>query len=242
MIKKVVITGAANGIGRAAAMACLAEDFYVIAADKDMAGLASLQLEAGSDRLEVIGADFADLSTIKTFIPQLYARHESLSGLVNNAGLYHGQSVFDYSDAQIDEICTVNLKSLVYLSRDFARREMSSDGTRSIVNVTSVAGEVGSFDALYGATKAGVIGLTKANAWNFAPSIRVNAVSPALVRNTSIFDRIPEHRRREYERQEILREPIQPSGVADVIVFLLGEKSRHLTGQVIAVDNGAYPR
>ncbi|WP_341523364.1 SDR family oxidoreductase [Pseudomonas sp. G.S.17] len=242
MKKKVVITGAANGIGRAAAMACLAEDFYVIAADKDVAGLESLLAEAGSDRLEVIGADFADLSTLKTFIPQLYARHESLSGLVNNAGIYHGQSVFDYSDAQIDEMYTVNLKSLIYLSRDFARREMSSGGTCSIVNVTSVAGEVGSLDALYGATKAGVIGLTKANAWNFAPSIRVNAVSPALVRNTSIFNRIPEHRRREYERQEILKEPIQPSGVADVIVFLLGEKSRHLTGQVIAVDNGAYPR
>lgn len=242
MKKKVVITGAANGIGRAAAMACLAEDFYVIAADKDMAGLASLLAEAGRDRLEVVCADFADFSTIKAFVPQLYSRHESLYGLVNNAGLYQGLSVFDYSDAQVDEMYTLNLKSLIYLSRDFARREMSIGGPRCIVNVTSVAGEVGSFDAVYGASKAGVIGLTKANAWNFAPSIRVNAVSPALVRDTSIFDRIPEHRRREYERQEILREPILPSGVADVIVFLLGEKSRHLTGQVIAVDNGAYPR
>jgi 3-oxoacyl-[acyl-carrier protein] reductase len=207
-----------------------------------MAGLASLLAEAGRDRLEVVCADFADFSTIKAFVPQLYSRHESLYGLVNNAGLYQGLSVFDYSDAQVDEMYTLNLKSLIYLSRDFARREMSIGGPRCIVNVTSVAGEVGSFDAVYGASKAGVIGLTKANAWNFAPSIRVNAVSPALVRDTSIFDRIPEHRRREYERQEILREPIQPSGVADVIVFLLGEKSRHLTGQVIAVDNGAYPR
>jgi len=223
-------------------MACLAEDFYVIAADKDMAGLASLLAEAGRDRLEVVCADFADFSTIKAFVPQLYSRHESLYGLVNNAGLYQGLSVFDYSDAQVDEMYTLNLKSLIYLSRDFARREMSIGGPRCIVNVTSVAGEVGSFDAVYGASKAGVIGLTKANAWNFAPSIRVNAVSPALVRDTSIFDRIPEHRRREYERQEILREPILPSGVADVILFLLGEKSRHLTGQVIAVDNGAYPR
>ncbi|HEX8596682.1 MAG TPA: SDR family oxidoreductase [Pseudomonas sp.] len=241
-MKKVVVTGAANGIGRATAAACMAEGFYVIAADKDADGLRSLQRESGSEQLEVIQADFADASTIKSFMPQLYARHESLSGLVNNAGLYRGQSVFDYSDAQIDELWALNLKSLVYLSREFARREMSGGGRRSIVNITSVAGEVGSFDAMYGATKAGVIGLTKANAWNFAPSIRVNAVSPGLVRNTSIYQRIPEHRRREYERQEILKEPIQPSAVADVIVFLLGEKSRHLTGQVIAVDNGVYPR
>jgi 3-oxoacyl-[acyl-carrier protein] reductase len=97
-------------------------------------------------------------------------------------------------------------------------------------------------DALYGATKAGVIGLTKANAWNFAPRIRVNAVSPGLIRDTSIHDRIPDPRRMEYERQEIIKAPIQPDGVADVILFLLSEKSRHLTGKVIAVDNGAYPR
>lgn len=242
MRDKIVITGAANGIGRATAKACLEAGFYVIAADKDRNGLQSLLAESDAQQLEIIEADFSDVSTLKSFIPQLYYRHESLGGLVNNAGLYRGQSVFDYSDEQIDEMCTVNLKSLVYLSREFAQREMSAGGSRSIVNITSVAGEVGSFDALYGATKAGVIGLTKANAWNFAPSIRVNAVSPALVRNTSIFDRIPEHRRREYERQEILKDPIQPSAVADVIVFLLGEKSRHMTGQVIAVDNGAYPR
>lgn len=198
--------------------------------------------EVGGEQLEIIHADFADVSTLKSFFAQLYCRHETLSGLVNNAGLYHGQSIFDYSDEQIDEMCTVNLKSLVYLSRDFAWREMSFRGHRSIVNVTSVAGEVGSCDALYGATKAGVIGLTKANAWNFAPLIRVNAVSPGLVRDTSIFERIPAHRRMEYERQEVLKDPILPSAVAEVIVFLLGERSRHMTGQVIAVDNGAYPR
>ena len=63
-----------------------------------------------------------------------------------------------------------------------------------------------------------------------------------MIRETSIHDRIPEHRRKEYERQEVLKEPIQPEGVADVILFLLSEQSRHLTGKVIPVDNGAYPR
>lgn len=67
-------------------------------------------------------------------------------------------------------------------------------------------------------------------------------MSPALVRNTPIHDRIPGQRRRGYERQKIIEEPIQPGGVADVILFLLSEQSRHLTGKVIAVDNGACPR
>jgi 3-oxoacyl-[acyl-carrier protein] reductase len=243
-MRKIVITGAAHGIGKATAVACVEAGFYVIAADKHRHGLQVLQRELPSHRLEAHLADFSQLAVYQSFIGNLYEvhKHRALHGLVNNAGLYHGKSVYDYSDNEIDEILAVNLKSLVYLSKDFAQRELQARHSRSIINITSVAGEVGSLDALYGATKAGVIGLTKANAWNFAPRVRVNAVSPALVRNTSIHNRIPKHRRKEYERQEIIKEPIQPDGVADVIMFLLSDQSRHLTGKIIAVDNGAYPR
>jgi 3-oxoacyl-[acyl-carrier protein] reductase len=243
-MKKIVITGAANGIGKATAIACVEAGFYVIAADKDTKGLQALQNRLPSHRLETHVADFSQRKVYQSFIGNLYEvhKHRSVHGLVNNAGRYYGKSVYDYSDRQMQEIWSINLKSLIYLSKDFAQREVQAPHTRSIVNITSVAGEVGSMDALYGATKAGVIGLTKANAWNFAPRVRVNAVSPALIRDTSIHDRIPEYRRKEYERQEILKEPIQPDGVAEVILFLLSEHSRHLTGKVIAVDNGAYPR
>jgi 3-oxoacyl-[acyl-carrier protein] reductase len=243
-MKKILITGAANGIGRATAIACVEAGYNVIAADKDKQGLRDLQDILPSHRLEAYFADFSKPDTYQSFISELYQRDDrlALQGLVNNAGLYHGKSVFEYSDEEMEEMWAVNLKSLIFLSRDFARHELQAPHARSIVNITSVAGEVGSMDALYGATKAGVIGLTKANAWNFAPRIRVNAVSPALIRNTSIHERIPEHRRKEYERQEVLNTPIQPEGVADVILFLLSEQSRHLTGKVIPVDNGAYPR
>ncbi|MGE6385987.1 SDR family NAD(P)-dependent oxidoreductase [Pseudomonas sp. NPDC078416] len=243
-MKKIVITGAANGIGKATAVACVKAGYYVIAADSDRLGLQSLQASLPLHRLETHLADFSQAHVYQSFIGNLYDlhKHRALYALVNNAGIYHGKSVYDYTDAEVDEIWAVNLKSLGYLSRDFARREPATGYSRSIVNITSVAGEVGSMDAWYGATKAGVIGLTKANAWNFSPGVRVNAVSPGLIRDTSIHDRIPEHRRREYERQELIKEPIEPDGVADVILFLLSEQSRHLTGKVIAVDNGAYPR
>jgi 3-oxoacyl-[acyl-carrier protein] reductase len=244
--RKVVITGAAHGIGKATVMACLAGGFYVIAADKNAQRLQALKHEVPEhmrDALELHEADFSRHSVYSQFIRQLYEehRHESLYALVNNAGIYHGKKVDDYSDEEIEEIWAVNLKSLIYLSKDFALLEASADKHRCIVNVTSVAGEVGSMDALYAATKSGVIGLTKANAWNFAP-IRVNAVSPGLVRDTFIYERIPPHRVAEYKRQEVLKEPIHPAGVADVIMFLLSDQSRHLTGKVIPVDNGSYPR
>ncbi|WP_282371714.1 SDR family NAD(P)-dependent oxidoreductase [Pseudomonas sp. PS02290] len=243
-MKKIVITGAANGIGKATTIACVRAGYYVIAADIDRLGLQSLQASLPLHRLETHLADFSQAHVYQSFIGNLYDlhKHRALYALVNNAGIYHGKSVYDYSDSEVDEIWAVNLKSLGCLSKDFARRESTAGYSRSIVNITSVAGEVGSMDAWYGATKAGVIGLTKSNAWNFAPRIRVNTVSPGLIRDTSIHDRIPDPRRREYERQEIIKEPIQPDGVADVILFLLSEQSRHLTGKVIAVDNGAYPR
>lgn len=241
-MKKLIITGAANGIGRATLEKAIQQGYFVIGVDKDGEGLNALQRIHGSQVLETHVADFSDSAVIKGFIPALYERHDTIYGLVNNAGIYHGKSVYHYSDDEVDEILNVNLKALVYLSKDFAEREMKHEAPRSIVNIASVAGEVGSCDALYGATKAAVIGLTKANAWNFAPFVRVNAVSPALIHETAIYDTIPEYRRAEYARQEVLKDPILPSGVAEVIMLLVGDAMRHITGRVIPVDNGAYPR
>jgi 3-oxoacyl-[acyl-carrier protein] reductase len=67
-------------------------------------------------------------------------------------------------------------------------------------------------------------------------------VSPALIHDTAIYDSIPAYRRNEYARQEILKDPILPGGVAEVILLLVGDAMRHISGRVIPVDNGAYPR
>jgi 3-oxoacyl-[acyl-carrier protein] reductase len=250
-MKKVVITGAADGIGKATAIACVEAGFFVIAADKDRLGLQHLQKILPFHRLETHLADFSCASVYQSFIGALYDKfnHRTLHALVNNPGLYHGKSVYEYRDGEMEKDWAISLKSLVSLSRDFARRERSSASLnesgralRSIVNLTSVVAEPASMDALYAAAKAGVIGTTKANAWNFAPYVRVNAVAPGLVRNISVDDRIPDCRGAEYARQEIPREPITPDGIADVVMFLLSDQSRHLNGRVIAVDNGACPR
>lgn len=152
-MKKLIVTGAANGIGRATVELAIQQGYFVIGADKDAEGLNVLQGLYDADVFEAHSADFSDMAVIKGFIPTLYERHASIDGLVNNAGIYHGKSVYAYSDEQIDEILTVNLKALVYLSKDFAEREMQHEAPRSIVNIASVAGEVGSCDALYGAPR-----------------------------------------------------------------------------------------
>ncbi|MCC8395767.1 SDR family oxidoreductase [Paraburkholderia sp. MMS20-SJTR3] len=241
-MQQVIVTGVGNGIGAAVARKCVAQGATVIGCDIDGPAIERLAREFPRDSFFGEVVDVGDLGALRRFFGRCTERFDCLDGLVNNAGLYHGKSVYKYSDDEIDRIIAVNLTALIHLSKDFAAHVQQTGKRAAIVNLTSVAGEVGSSDALYGSTKAAVIGLTKSNAMNFAPYLRVNAVSPALIRETAIYHRIPQYRLEEYQRQETLKEPILPEGVADVVMFLLSDASRHLTGKIVPVDNGAYPR
>ncbi|WP_070106429.1 SDR family NAD(P)-dependent oxidoreductase [Burkholderia plantarii] len=242
MQQQVIVTGVANGIGAAIARRCIEQGYTVIGCDIDGEAMAKLAAELPAEAFFHEVVDVGDLAALRGFFSRCIERFGALYGLVNNAGLYHGKSVYRYADEEIDRIIAINLVALIHLSKDFAKHLEEAGRPGAIVNVTSVAGEVGSSDALYGATKAAVIGLTKSNAMNFAPNVRVNAVSPALIRDTAIYHRIPQYRLEEYQRQETLKDPIRPDGVAQVVMFLLSDASRHLTGKLIPVDNGAYPR
>ena len=241
-VQKVIITGGANGIGRAVVKRCLDDGLSVIACDIDEVGLKTLEVEYDGGPLETYICDVGVRTDCDNFMDVVLDKHDDVDGLVNNAGLYLGQPVWDYDDPTMDRVIAINLNGPVWLSRQFAGHLMPKRRRGSIVNFASVAGEVGSSDALYGAVKAGVIGLTKSNAMNFAPFIRVNVVSPGLVVETAIADRIPEYRYNEYKRQEILDDNVYPTDVADVCAYLLCGCSRRVTGSILRADNGAYPR
>lgn len=110
-----------------------------------------------------------------------------------------------------------------------------------IVNVSSISAFEGSSDALYGTSKAGLIGLTRSCALTFAPLVRVNAVAPGIV-DTPLIKAIPKWRLAEFEKGERLKERIQPESVASAVWFLLSEESKHTTGSVIDLNNGGYFR
>lgn len=241
-VDKVIITGGANGIGRALVQRCLDDGMAVIACDIDEPRLKELDQEHAGRRLEVHTCDVASHDSCDSFLDRVLADHPDVNGLVNNAGLYLGQPVQEYDDATIDRVIDVNIKGPVWLSRRFGEHLRAAGRRGAIVNVASVAGEVGSSDALYGTVKAGVIGLTKSNAMNFAPDVRVNVVSPGLIVNTAIADRIPAYRYAEYKRQEQLDGDIFPEDVANVCAFLLSDRSSTMTGAVLRADNGCYPR
>ncbi|MEU0806657.1 SDR family oxidoreductase [Streptomyces sp. NPDC005970] len=238
----VIVTGGASGVGRALVGRLLDAGRTVVTCDIDEAGLKELAEEHQGRPLETQVRDVASHEECDTFMDAVLASHPDTDALVNNAGLYLGRPVWEYDDATIERVIAVNVKGPVWLSRRFADHLLPARRRGAIVNLASVAGEVGSSDALYGTVKAGVIGLTKSNAMNFAPYIRVNVVSPGLIVDTAIADRIPDYRYAEYKRQEQLDGDIRPEYVADVCVFLLGDGSRTLTGALLRADNGCYPR
>lgn len=238
----VLVTGAAHGIGRTLSLSLLHSENKVLACDIDDSGLKSLRDEANTENLHVFVADLSQLSQVKELWAWVESDFSEVSALINNAGVYHGKPYRFYSETEVAEAIALNLTTPLLLSEQFSQYLVAHNRRGSIVNVTSVAGEVGSSDAVYGSTKAALTGMTKSHAMNYGPHIRVNAVSPAAVRETAIFDRIPEYRREEYLRQENLDTPITPQSVVEVIFFLISDGSKNLTGKVIPVDNGCYPR
>ncbi|MFD8674646.1 SDR family NAD(P)-dependent oxidoreductase [Streptomyces seoulensis] len=240
--RTIIVTGGASGVGKALVGRLLDAGHTVVTCDIDEAGLKDLAAAHAGRPLETHVRDVASHEDCDAFMDDVIAAHPEVDGLVNNAGLYLGQPVWKYDDATIERVIAVNVKGPVWLSRRFAGHLLPEKRRGSIVNLASVAGEVGSSDALYGTVKAGVIGLTKSNAMNFAPYIRVNVVSPGLIVDTAIADRIPDYRYAEYKRQEQLDGDIRPEYVADVCVYLLSDASRTLTGALLRSDNGCYPR
>lgn len=239
--KKVIITGAAAGIGRATVKKCIENGADVIATDINKEGLVELQKEFGEDRVKIFDFDVAYFENIVKFFEELKKENIEFDCLVNNAGVYLGKSIFDYTDEEIDKVLSINLKSLIYFSREFAKDKVDTENGGVIVNVSSVSGEAGTSEVVYGATKAGVTGLTKSSAIKFSPNIRVNAIAPGVT-NTALIDNIPESRMKMHDDKDLVKERIQPENIADAILFLLSNDSRHCTGMTVDVNNGYYLR
>ena len=235
-----VVTGAGSGIGRALARRLAESGYDLLLVDIDGAALDSLagQLPA---RPTTITADLSAMREVQRVCAAVSALPRP-AGLVNNAGIYRGNPLHTYDTDLIQADFWVNVLAPMLLTQAYAAPLVERREPGCVVNVSSTAGEIGSSDAVYGSAKAAVIGLTKSQAMNYAPWVRVNCVSPGLVRGTAIEARIPGNRHAEYIRQEQLTTRLDADSVAEVIEFLLHPASRNLTGKTVPVDNGAYPR
>jgi 3-oxoacyl-[acyl-carrier protein] reductase len=238
MSRKVIVTGAGRGIGEAITRRVLAEGHEVYASDKDGARLAKLARKLRTSKLHCQAVDVSDAVAVAQYFESL---PKPPTDLVNNAGIYLGKPLNDYSLAEIDTVLSVNVRGAILFSQLFGRARMKAKRSGVIVNLSSVSAFEGSSDPVYGTAKAALAGLTRACALNFAPYVRVNAVAPGIV-NTPLIGKIPGWRLKEFRQSELLKDEIQPGDVADAVWFLLSDASKRITGSILDINNGGYFR
>ncbi len=236
--KTILITAAGQGIGRASAIACAAEGARVIATDRDAALLAGL--DADCHALDV---------TNDAAITALRVRLPPLDGLFNCAGFVASGTILDVTDRDWDFSFDLNVKSMLRTTRAFVPgmlERAKETGTASILNMASMASSIKGFPnrTAYGATKAAVIGLTKAIAADFVKTgLRCNALCPGTVDTPSLRGRIATAADPvQAEKDFIARQPMGRLATTDditpMVVFLLSDESRFVTGQTCLVDGG----
>ncbi|MFJ7666397.1 SDR family NAD(P)-dependent oxidoreductase [Lysinibacillus sp. NPDC097195] len=240
--KNIIVTGAASGIGKAIVKRCLWEGASVIACDVNYHALEELMdTMNASTALHTYQVDVSNYEEVCEFFSYIHAKHFHVDSLVNNAGIYLAKNILDYQVDEIDKVLGINVKGFVYFSQLFGEKLISAKHYGVIINMSSVSALEGSSDAIYGLSKAAILGLTKSCAMNFSPYIRVNAVAPTMV-STPMMDSIPDWRKEEYLNYQLINKPLQPEDVADTVVFLLSNKAQHYTGATFDLNNGGYLR
>ncbi len=237
--KYILITAAAQGIGRASALAMAAEGAKVIATDINEQVLGSLAREAPV--IECRKLDVCDGQAIATLAKELGA----VDVLFNCAGHVHHGSILECTEQEWDFAFDLNVKAQYRLTRALLP-EMLKAGGASIINMSSVVSSiVGAKDRFaYTASKAAVIGLTKSIATDYATKgIRCNAICPGAVESPSLEERL--HAQGDYNKARagfIARQPMGriglPEEIASLAVYLASDESAYMTGQAIAIDGG----
>jgi NAD(P)-dependent dehydrogenase (short-subunit alcohol dehydrogenase family) len=240
--RKVLISGAASGIGRVIAEAFLAGGDEVHVCDASESAIA--EFAAANPTAVTTQVDVANTDDVE----RLFASIDKLDILVNNAGISGpSAAVENVAPAAWNECIAVNLSGAFYLTRQ-AVPLLKSAGGGSIINMSSSAGLFGTpMRSPYAASKWGLIGLTKTWAMELGPHrIRVNAVCPGCVdgpRIEGVIERdaaergvAPEEIRGVYQRQSSMRTFVTPADIADTVIFLASEKARRISGQALSVD------
>lgn len=241
MKKCALITGASGGIGSAIALR-LANDGYDIAACyySDEEGVRELEkkLELTDAKFRSYKADVSDMDSIKKIFADATEFFGGVSVLVNNAGMAQQKLFTDITEAEFDRINSVNFKS-VYNCCQCAVPFMVNQKKGKIINISSMWGVCGaSCETVYSATKAAVIGLTKALARELAPSnIQVNCIAPGVI-DTKMNSILSDDDKKALADEIPMGRFGTPEEIAGVVSFLAGKDSDYVTAQVITVDGG----
>ena len=250
-----LVTGAGQGIGKAAALALAAAGATVVASDINGASAeeTAAAIAASGRRARAIQADVGNTQDIDRLVREAVASFGRIDVLVNNAGVTRRAYIMDLTEDDWDRIFRVNAKGVFFCLQRVAR-EMIPRRSGRIINIASIAGKgfAGTSNAIYAASKGAVISLTKTAAQQLGPhNINVNAVCPGIVRTALYAEMVRviaekegasvEEIERRGTHSVPLRRANEPEDIAAMIVFLASAGASNITGQAFNVDGGLVP-
>ncbi|MFT9497558.1 3-oxoacyl-ACP reductase FabG [Anaerosolibacter sp.] len=235
-----IITGAANGIGEAAAIKFAQEGAKVMVCDINEAGVQNVvkKIEEMGGEAVVFQVDVTNKESIEAMVSQIMDKYGRIDILVNNAGIISDAQLNKMTDEQFDRVIDVNLRG-TYLCTRAIVDIMIAQNSGSIINTSSIVGIYGNFGQTnYAATKFGVIGMMKSWAKELGrKGIRANAVCPGFIA-TSILDPMPEKVIKAMEDKVPLKRLGKPEEIANVYAFLASDEASYVNGAVIEVSGG----
>lgn len=239
--KKILVTGSSRGIGAGIAKRLAAEGATVaITYASNPAGAEAVRSALPGEGHLILQLNIADEASVESAFSQIAEKWGNLDGLVNNAGITKDTLLLRMKTDDFQSVIDTNLKG-AFLCTRAAVKMMLKARTGSIVNITSVIGEMGNAgQANYAASKAGVVGFSKSIAQEVASrSIRVNCVAPGFI-VTDMTDALNDKAKEAILAKVPLNQLGDVDDVANAAAFLLSNESKYITGHVLSVNGGMY--
>jgi len=240
--KVALVTGAAQGIGRDIALALATDGADVAICDVNLEAAlkTATDIEAKGVKSLALKANVAASADVTAMLEQVVEKLGRVDILVNNAGITRDGLILRMKDEDWDLVLSINLKG-AFLCAKAALKHMTKQRSGTIINIASIVGAMGNAgQANYVASKAGLIGLTKTIAREYANrNITANAVAPGFI-ETAMTQALSENVRQELAKQIPMGKLGSPQDVANAVRFLASPEASYITGQVVHVNGGMY--
>jgi 3-oxoacyl-[acyl-carrier protein] reductase len=242
-MRNVIVTGGSRGLGLGLVRKLAAEGYHALAVARQnntqLASAIDQARQSGVGALDFVSYDLSQIQGIAELVRKLRKEFGPIYGLVNNAAIGSDGVLATMHNSEIERIIRVNTLSPIVLTK-YVVRHMMADGTGRIVNIASIIGFTGySGLCAYAATKAALMGFTRSLAREVGRlGVNVNAVAPGYM-DTEMTEKLGNEQRDQIARRSALRRLANVEDVADAVAFLLGDKSKSISGTVITVDAGS---